>query len=171
MKRALVVLAVLGLTAAPAWAQKGHEDRILKLEASGTVITLGNPFAGDFSVLPVWEGKGPLGKFAAQSFYVYQQVDPTVGQLVCGGGQVGIRFESTGDMLLLNVNPGPTGTIVPVSAGVFAWQQTWTGVVVGGTGHFTGATGSFTKSATGFFAMPGFVHVWEGTIEIALDAK
>jgi hypothetical protein len=170
MKRALVVLAVLGLVAAPVWAQSPSEQTRLRLDVSGTVITLGDPFAGDFSVMPFWAGKGPLGKVTAQSFYLYQGIDPSVGQLVCRGGQIGIRFESTGDMLLLNVDPGLTGTIVPVGS-LLSWEQDWTGTVIGGTGRFQGATGTFTKRAAGILVLPGLVQVWEGTAEIVLDKK
>jgi hypothetical protein len=170
MKRALVVLAILGVIATPVGAQTPNE-RTLRFEGSGTVVTLGDPFAGDFSLIALWEGKGPLGKIAVQSFYLYQQVDMGDGKLVCGGGQIGIRFQSTGDMLLLNVNPGLTGSIVPVPPAGFTWEQTWTGTVVGGTGRFQGATGTFTKQATGLSTLPGFVHIWEGSVEVALGPK
>jgi hypothetical protein len=53
----------------------------------------------------------------------------------------------------------------------FPQQLAVPGVVVGGTGRFVGATGSFTMRIDGLFALPGLVHVAEGTIEIALDRK
>lgn len=171
MKRALTVLAILAVIGTPAWAQESSEVRVLKLEASGTAIPLGNPFAGDFSLLANWQGKGPLGKSAAQAMILYQRIDPAVGNLICGGGQIGVRFESTGDMLLLNINPGFAGTSVPVSPGTMKSEQNLAGVVVGGTGQFAGATGSFTMSINGFVALPGLVHLAGGTIEIALERK
>jgi hypothetical protein len=171
MKRALFVLAILAVIGTPAWAQGSSEERILKLEASGTAIPLGNPFAGDFSLLANWQGTGPLGKIGSQAIILYQQIDPVVGNLVCRGGQIGLRFESNGDVLLLTISPGFAGTSVPVSPTAMKSEQNLAGVVVGGTGRFAGATGSFTMSITGLFALPGLVHVAEGTIEIALDRK
>ena len=84
-------------------------------------------------------------------------------------GQIGLRFESNGDILLLNINPGFAGTSVPVSPTAMKSEQHLAGVVIGGTGRFAGATGSFTMSINGFFALPGLVHVAGGAIEIALD--
>jgi hypothetical protein len=174
MKRALVVLAalaVLGAMAAPAWAQDAADRGVLRYTGSGTAIALGNPFAGDFSLLANFEGHGPFGRYSSQALLAYQRIDPTVGQLVCGGGQIGIRFESTGDMLLLTLNPGPVGAMWPVSPTAFRSRQSLAGAVVGGTGRFSGATGSFTFSLKGSAAQPGFVHVAQGTLEISLDQK
>jgi hypothetical protein len=171
MKRALTVLAILALIGTSAWAQGTPEVRVLRLEASGTAIPLGNPFAGDFSLLANWLGKGPLGKVESQAVFLYQRIDPAVGNLVCGGGQIGLRFESTGDMLLLNVAPGFAGTSVPIAPGVMKSEQNLAGAVVGGTGQFAGATGSFTMSINGLVALPGLVHVAAGALEIALDRK
>jgi hypothetical protein len=171
MKRALVVLAVLGAITAPVWAQEARDEAILRYDASGTAISLGNPFAGSFSLLVNFQGRGPLGKFSSQSLLAYQQIDPNVGQLVCGGGQIGIRFESTGEMLLLNVNPGLVGTTWPVSPTSFKSEQSLAGTVAGGTGRFAGATGSFALSIRGFVAQPGFVHIAKGTLKITLDRK
>jgi hypothetical protein len=171
MKRALVVLAVLAAIATPAWAQAERDEATSRYHASGTAISLGDPFAGNFSLLVTFEGRGPLGKFSARSLLVYQRIDPTVGQLVCGGGQIGIRFESTGEMLLLNVEPGPVGTTWPVSPTSFRSQQSFTGAIVGGTGRFAKATGSFTFSIKGFVSAPAFVHIAAGTLELTLDRK
>lgn len=171
MKRTLTVLAILAVIGTPAWAQGSSEAQVLRLEASGTAIPLGNPFAGDFSLLANWQGKGPLGRIGAQAAILYQRIDPAVGNLVCGGGQIGLRFESTGDMLLLNINPGFAGTSVPISPGAMKSEQSLAGVIVGGTGRFAGATGSFTMSINGFFVLPGLVHAAEGTIEVALERK
>jgi hypothetical protein len=65
VKRAIVILAVLGAFAAPAWAQEANDAAVLKFEASGTAIPLGNPFGGDSSLLATFEGKGLLGKISA----------------------------------------------------------------------------------------------------------
>ena len=171
MKRTLVVLAVLGAMASPVWAQEASAEAVLRYDASGTAINLGNPLAGSWSSLATFQGSGPLGRFSARSLLAYQQIDPMLGQLVCGGGQIGIRFESTGEMLLLNVNPGPVGTTWPVSSVAFRSEQSLAGAVVGGTGRFAGATGSFASSLRGFGAQPGFVQIAEGTLEITLDRK
>lgn len=143
----------------------------MKYHASGTAISLGNPLAGSFSLLVNFEGSGPHGKFSSQSLLAYQQIDPSLGQLVCGGGQIGIRIESTGEMLLLNVNPGLVGRTWPVSPTAFRSEQSLTGLVVGGTGRFAEATGSFALSIKGFVVQPGFVHIAKGTLEITLDRK
>jgi hypothetical protein len=78
---------------------------------------------------------------------------------------MGIRFDSTGDMLLLQATPGQTGLAVTN----ITWEQTFTGVVVAGTGRFAGATGTFTKILSG--RGPGSVNIFEGTLEIQLDAQ
>ncbi len=168
MKRALAVLAVLGVLASPVWAQGAS---VARYSASGTAISLGNPFTGSFSLLVTFEGSGPLGKITARSLLAYQQINPQTGQLICGGGQIGVRFESTGEMLLLNVDPGLVGTTWPVSPTSFRSEQSFTGEVAGGTGRFAEATGSFTLSIRGFVAQPGLVHIAEGTLEITSDRK
>jgi hypothetical protein len=170
MKRVLIVLAVLGAMAAPAWSQDANDVAVRTFDVSGTAIPLGDPSAGPFPLLVTMQGKGPLGKFSAQALYTYQ-IDAKTGQLACGGGQIGVRFESTGDILLLSVQPGIAGTAVPVSPGVLKSHQMWTGMVVGGTGRFEGATGSFSSAADGLVVQPGFVHVIDGTLEIRLDRK
>ena len=171
MKRALVVLAVLAAFAAPALAHGANDMTVLKFSASGTAVPLGDPFAGGFSMLMTFQGRGPHGTFSAQSLVAFQKIDLTTGELVCGAGQIGIRFESTGDMLLLNISPGLVGTLAPVSPTAFRSQQRYVGTVVDGTGRFAGATGTFTLSISGFAAQPGFVHIAEGTLKIALDRE
>ncbi len=172
MKSALVLLAVVAFAVSTLQAQDRPRDvKVVTFDISGTVITLADPFGPDgFSVLPTFSGKGRLGGVTGQGFYVYQPI--VDGAMVCVAGQSAIRMNANGDMLLLLVTPGPTGTLAPgVTPGTFTWQQTWTGTVGGGTGRFEGATGTFTKTLTGFIVLPGFVSPWEGTLEIHLDRK
>ena len=167
MKRLLLLLTVLSfftVTSSVLYADPVD----LNFKVSGNVILLGNPFIGPFSTIPSGKGKGPLGKFTGEGFYVYEQFGPE-GEMICGGGQLAIRLESTGEMLLLNAAPGPTGIMNWVGPEAFTWTQTWTGVVAGGTGRFEYATGTFSKTLNGSGALPGFVQIYEGNINIHLD--
>jgi hypothetical protein len=56
-------------------------------------------------------------------------------------------------------------------ATTITWEQTWTGVVLGGTGRFAGATGTFTKILSGQGTGTGFMSIYEGTIEVQLDPE
>jgi len=171
MKLTLLLLAILGL-AAPLTAQTADEAVRLEFQVTGSVLFLGNPLAGGFSVLPTIGGKGPRGQVTGQGLYSYRQlVVDSQGHapLVCEAGQFALRIESTGDMLLLQVMPGQTGMAVMSPTGGISWTQTWTGTVVGGTGRFAGATGTYRKVSNGFGAYPGLVHPWEGTLEVVLD--
>ena len=170
MKRTLVLLAIVRLLSPSALAQHRHEVKTMKFKISGSVITLANPLEGPFSVLPIYAGTGNVGGITGSGFQAYQQLGPQ-GEMVCEAGQSAIRFDSTGDMLLLHITPGLSGTMAPgPEPGTFVWTQTWNGTTAGGTGRFAGATGTFTKTLTGFVLMPpGFVSPWEGTLAISLD--
>lgn len=167
MKRTLLLFTVLALFAATSSALYADPAE-LNFKVSGTAITLGNPFIGPFSVMPTGTGKGPLGKFTGRGFYVYQQLG-NEGEMICGGGQQGMRLDSTGELLLLNAAPGPTGIMSMTGPDTFAWKQTWIGVVAGGTGRFEYATGTFSMTLDGSGALPGFVNIYEGTVDIHLD--
>ena len=169
MKRALVFFAAFTVVAAVASAQTPVDDRLLSFRLTGSVITLGDPSAGPFQVMAQYGGKGTAGQITGNGFYFYQQVAAS-GQMVVAAAQSMIRVEATGDVLLLNVTPGPTGVLSPgPAAGMLVWTQTWHGMVVGGTGRFAGATGTFSKTLTGFLVLPGFVSPFEGTLEVCLD--
>lgn len=169
MKHVLLILAACVLAATVASAQGQTDDRLLSFQLTGTVTTMGNPFAGSFQVLPIYAGKGTLGQMTGNGFYVYEQIGST-GQMVVAAGQAALTIVATGDVLLLSVPPGPTGTIGPGALpGTMVWTQTWNGAVVGGTGAFAGATGTFTKSLTGFLVMPGLISPFEGTLEVHVD--
>ncbi len=171
MKRALAVLAILALAATVVSAQDPADSRSLSFRISGAVTMLGNPMTGPYTVLPTYGGKGALGEITGQGLYAYQQTGP-LGQMVCQAGQSAIRIGATGDVLLLNVTPGLTGTMGPGPIpGLLVWNQTWTGTVVGGTGRFAGAAGTFTKTLAGFAVLPGLVSPFEGTVDIVLDPK
>lgn len=167
MKRIFLLLTVLSFFAAASTTL--YADPVnLNLKVSGTVVMLGNPFIGPFSVIPTATGKGPLGKFTGQGLFVYEQLGFN-GEMICGGGQQAMRLESTGELLLLNAAPGFTGIHSMTGPDTFAWSQTWTGVVAGGTGRFEHATGTFSETLDGSGVLPGFVNVYEGTIDIHLD--
>lgn len=170
MKRALVLLVALGLTALPAFAQPSEGINQMTLEISGSVATLGNPLAGPFSVIATYAGKGQPGRITGQGLYLYRQLG-SQGEMVCDAGQSAVRMGATGDMLLLLVTPGPTGAMVPNGDGTFTWTQTFKGTLGGGTGRFAGATGTFTKTLTGRLVLPGLVSPWTGTLEIHIDPK
>ena len=171
MKKVFFLLAVSGLLmilAAPLSSQTAVGHQFIRFEISGTSIALGNPFTSPvFPVLPTFKGKSNLGGITGQGLYMYLQLQPTPQgiPMVCVGGQAGIRFDSTGDMLLLQATPGQTGLAVSE----ITWEQTFTGVVVAGTGRFAGATGTFTMILNG--RGPGSVNIFEGTLEIQLDAE
>jgi hypothetical protein len=167
MKRTLLLFTVLALFAATSSALYADPGE-LNFKVSGTVILLGNPFIEPFSVMPTATGKGPLGKLTGRGFYMYQKLGDK-GEMFCNGGQLGMRLDSTGELLLLNAAPQPTGFMMPGLDGTFAWTQTWFGVVAGGTGRFEKATGDFSMTLDGSGAVPGFVHIYEGTIDIILD--
>jgi hypothetical protein len=174
MKLALVFLAVLGIAASPALAAESETvGNVLSFKISGSVVLFGHPMEGPFQVLPSTAGKGPLGGVTGQGLYVYTERIGDQGQMIGGPSQFAMRFDATGELLLLQITPGMTGTMLPDPAipGAFTWTQTWTGTVIGGTGRFAGATGTFTKTASGFLVLPGFVSPWEGTITIALDEE
>jgi hypothetical protein len=170
MKRVLVLLVVSGLAALPVFAQHNEGIRRMKLEISGSTATFGNPLAGPFSVMPAYAGEGRQGKVSGQGLYLYQQIG-SQGEMVCEAGQAALRFDSTGDVLLLLVTPGPTGAMVPNGDGTFTWTQTFSGTVGGGTGRFEGASGTFTKTLSGRLVLPGLVSPWRGTLEIHLEPK
>jgi hypothetical protein len=170
MKRVLVLLVVVGLTALPAFAQHNEGVRHMRLAISGSTATLGNPLAGPFSALATYAGEGKPGSISGQGLYLYQQIG-SQGEMVCSAGQSALRFDVAGDVLLLLLAPGPTGAMVPNSDGTFTWTQTFTGTIGGGTGRFEGATGTFTKTLTGHLVLPGLVSPWTGVLEIHLDRK
>jgi len=170
MKRVLVLLVVLGVTALPAFAQRNEGVRHMKLAISGSVATLGNPLAGPFSVMATYASEGRPERATGQGLYLYQQLG-SEGEMVCEAGQSAVRFDGSGDMLLLLLAPGRTGAMVPGGDGTFTWTQTFTGTIGGGTGRFERATGTFTKTLTGRLVLPGLVSPWTGVIEISLDPK
>jgi len=167
MKRTLLLLTVLSFfAAASSTLYAGPVD--LNLKVSGTATMLGNPFIGPFSVISSASGKGPLGKVTGQGFYVYDILGQQ-GEMICGGGQQAMRLESTGELLLLTAAPGFTGFMSMTGPETYTWTQTWIGEVAGGTGRFEHATGTFSMALDGSGALPGFVNVYEGTIDIHLD--
>jgi hypothetical protein len=172
MKRTLLLFTVLALFAATSSALYADPAE-LNFKVSGTAIILGNPFDDAFSVMPTGTGKGRLGKFTGRGFYVYQKLIVTPGgtaDMICGGGQLGMRLDSTGDLLLLNALPQFTGIMSINLDGTFAWTQTWIGKVLGGTGRFEKATGDFSMTLDGSGAgLLPVVHIYEGTIDILLD--
>lgn len=173
MRQALIFLVVMGLCAGPLLAQEPDSDRIIKLKISGTVLFLADPFTTpQVPGIAIFAGHGNLGGVTGQGLYLYQQMvpGPTI-DLVCLSAQTGLRFDSSGDMLLLVITPGLTGKATIQDAGTMTWQQTWSGAIVGGTGRFSGAKGTFTKTATGFGVLTGSVSPFEGTIKIRLDPK
>ena len=122
--------------------------------------------------MPTAAGKGPLGKLTGRGFFMYDKlVLDSFGQapMVCVGGQQAMRLESTGEILLLTVEPGFTGIHSMTGPDTFAWTQTWIGEVDGGTGRFEYATGTFSMTLDGSGALPGVVNIYEGTIDIHLD--
>lgn len=166
MKRALVLLAVLSLSSVAVSAQEAAESRALTFRFSGSVMITTDPTAAPFIVVTSFGGKGTLGQVTGQGAYRYAPLGMSTPWAV-GAGQVCLRVEATGDLLLLDIDPGPTG---PVGPG-HSWTQTWTGKVVGGTGRFASAKGTFTKTARGFGYGIGAVQLMEGTIEATLDAR
>lgn len=173
MRQALIFLVVMGLCAVPVSAQEADSDRIIKLKISGTALFLADPFASpQVPVMPIFAGHGNLGDVTGQGLYLYQQFVPgPTMDLVCLSAQAGLRFDSSGDTLLLVFTPGLTGKATIADVGTMVWQQTWSGTIAGGTGRFSGAKGTFTKIATGFGVLIGSVSPYEGTIEIHLDSN
>ncbi len=171
MKKVFFLLAVSGLLtilAAPLSSQTAVGPQFIRFEISGTSIALGDPFTSSvFPVLPTFNGKSSLGPISGQGLIMYLQFVPTPQgvPMVIVSGSMGIRFDSTGDMLLLKATPGQTG----LATSNITWEQTVTGEVVGGTGRFEGATGTFTLILSG--RGPGSVSIYEGTIEMQLDAE
>ena len=167
MKRTLLLVTVLSFFAVGSSAL--YADPVdLNFKVSGTSTTLGNPFIGPFSVIPSASGKGPLGKVRGTGFYVYEILGQQ-GEMICGGGQQGMRLESTGELVLLTAAPGFTGILSMTGPDTFAYTQTWDGVVAGGTGRFEHATGTFSMTLDGTGALPGFVSIYEGNVDIHLD--
>lgn len=192
-KRILFLLVVLSLFVIPLWAVDYYmgmvpaadsfpANRIIKLQISGSAIPLANPLSGPFPVLASGDGSGNLGQISGQGMYLY---DPLIigsdGRIVLQllEGQMSLNLKAYGEVLLAVLDPGETGwmQIINPDTGEAAWEQIWTGRIVGGTGRFAGIEGSFSKHAKGFavlFSAPGqptsaVVMPWTETLEIQLD--
>jgi hypothetical protein len=195
----LIVVAVVGLVlAVPAWAQEHgqagpQEHRQIRAEVSGYSLNLnpGGTMSGvrGFNLLEAKSTQGPaLATGAAPTYgppspsgpypeWCPQQLPVVVFLPMVTGGDIGLRFRASGDLLLLKSAPDPIeglGICIHKNADMTGgwYEGRGAGSVVSGTGRFEGVTGTFEARYGGRFFTPNFsdaTTIFETTLRISID--
>ena len=160
----LAAVAVVAL-ATPAWGQGSPDTSVINMELSGYGLSLEADPAAPVRRLNVMEGKsnrGPVSGTALSPVFGSPSNDPPDW---CSGtavflpfvvaGELGLRFQSSGDLLQLKSSVPDPALGLCYSYLTNQYEVRNAGVVIAGTGRFQGATGTFETRFTGGCLLPG----------------
>jgi hypothetical protein len=191
-----VAVAVVGLAlAAPAWAQEPGQaapegPRQVGVNLSGYSLNINQPGTTGVQGFVVLEAEtnlghalatgtnGALGPYSPSGPYPEwcpQQLPLVVYKPAVVGGDIGLRFRSSGDLLLIKGVPAAgVGICIHKNADLTGgwYEGRGVGIVVSGTGRFEGVTGTFESRYGGRFFTPTFndaLSIFEMTLRIDID--
>ena len=193
-----VAAAVVGLAlAGPAWAQEPrqpgpHAPRQVGANLSGYSLNINQPGTTGVQGFVVLEAETTLGRALATGTngafgppspsgpypeWCPQQLPLVVFKPMVTGGDIGLRFRSSGDLLLVKGVPDATaglGLCIHKNADLTGgwYEGRGAGTIVSGTGRFEGVTGVFESRYGGRFYTATFsdtLSIFEQTLRIHID--